>query len=187
MPDTNSARWRLQSMFEAHGEKILLYFLRRTDRDSARDGASDTFLVAWRRIDDIPPGRELPWLYGVARRVLSQQRRAHRRRMRLHRKLETVGPDDVPGPETVVLRNAECQEVVKALQRMRPDDQELLQLAIWDELSHSDIAEILRCSPHAVDQRVHRAIRRLARELRASGHIPSRETIETLDYEEEAS
>ncbi len=181
------ARNRFHRLFEAHGEQVLLYFKRRTDHESARDGAADTFLVAWRRIDEIPPESELPWLYGVARRVLSQQRRARSRRRRLVEKLRGGAHPEVPRPETIVVRNAEHVEVLSALKRLRRSDQELLGLAIWEELPHAAIAAMLGCSPHAVDQRLYRATKKLARELSSSGHRVHRKVLRISKAGEEAS
>ena len=69
-----------------------------------------------------------------------------------------------PGPETVVVRRAEDRRVLEAVGRLRPADQEILRLAGWEEMPHADIAEVLGISAAAVDQRFHRAKRRLARE-----------------------
>jgi DNA-directed RNA polymerase specialized sigma24 family protein len=45
---------------------------------------AETFLTAWRRLDDVPAGDEARlWLYGVARRMLANQRRGARRRSSL--------------------------------------------------------------------------------------------------------
>lgn len=170
MADNGEAKQRFLRLFEAHGEQILLYFKRRTDAQSAQDGAADTFLVAWRRIDEIPEGSELPWLYGVARRVLSQQRRAHGRRRHLVQKLGGLAPHDSPSPDYVVVRSSEYTAVLEALERLRPADRELLRLAVWEELQHAEIGTILGCSAHAVDQRLYRATKRLARELATTGH-----------------
>ena len=106
----------------------------------------------------------------MARRVLSQQRRAAGRRKRLTQKLSgVVGPESQP-PESVVVRNSEYDEVEAALYRLRPTDREVLRLAVWEELPHAEIATILGCSAHAVDQRLYRATMKLARELSGSGH-----------------
>ena len=52
-----------------------------SDPATADDVVSDVFLTAWRRIEDIPVDRELPWLYSVARRnVISNTRRSQTRR-----------------------------------------------------------------------------------------------------------
>jgi RNA polymerase sigma-70 factor (ECF subfamily) len=47
----------------------------------------------------------------------------------------------------------------------------LKRLAGWEGLPHSDIARILGCSVEAVGQRLHRAKKRLAKELQAAGLI----------------
>lgn len=45
-----------------------------TPKDAA-DAVAETFLVAWRRLPEVPSGEEArPWLYGVARRTLANQR-----------------------------------------------------------------------------------------------------------------
>ena len=66
------AQQRFTVLWQAHHGAVLRYARRRTDAESAADVVSETFLVAWRRLGDIPADLEqtLPWLYGVARRVL---------------------------------------------------------------------------------------------------------------------
>ncbi len=155
---------RFSDLYEQHGPQILTYFKRRTDSETAKDCAADTFLVAWRRIDDVPADA-LPWLYGVARRVLANHRRSGGRMGRLVSRLAGFRPDADPDPETIVLRRADEAALVDAVNRLRPDDRELLLLARWEELPHAQIGDVLGCSAHAVDQRVHRATRRLAREF----------------------
>lgn len=168
--DPGSQR-RFEDVFAAYHQRIYAYCRRRADAGMARDAASETFLVAWRRIEDIPAGDQaLPWLYGVARRVLANQYRSRKRQRRLVLRIGGQRSDPVPDPETQVLRRAEEQEVVDALSRLRPADQELLRLAVWEELPHGEIGEILGCSAHAVDQRIRRASQRLASELKRSGH-----------------
>jgi RNA polymerase sigma-70 factor (ECF subfamily) len=69
---------------ECHGP-VFGYVLRRTENpDDAADVIAETFLIAWRRLDEIPlrEQRRL-WLYGVARRVLANHRRGQRRRSSL--------------------------------------------------------------------------------------------------------
>jgi DNA-directed RNA polymerase specialized sigma24 family protein len=60
---------RFDECFRQHYAHVLAYALRRLpDRSAAEDVAAETFLVAWRRLDDIP-GDPLPWLLGIARHV----------------------------------------------------------------------------------------------------------------------
>lgn len=171
---------RFSDLYDRYAAPVLAYFRRRTDTETARDCAAETFLVAWRRIDEIPDDA-LPWLYGVARRVLANQRRSSGRMGRLVAKLAGTRTDAPAIPETVVLRRAEEAELMAAVHRLRPEDREVLLLAAWEELSHAEIGAIVGCSAHAVDQRIHRARRRLERELARPGQKAGRAAIQTTE------
>lgn len=167
------AEQRFREIYEAHLASVYAYFRRRIDTLTAQDATAETFLVAWRRLDSVPEGdRTLPWLYSVARRVLANQYRSRRRRSRLEEKVRATAVNAAPTPETIVMRRHDEQAVLEALARLGPDDRELLRLAVWEELPHRLIADSLSCSQHAVDQRIHRASKRLAREMHRAGHIP---------------
>jgi RNA polymerase sigma factor (sigma-70 family) len=176
--DTERQR-RFRDLYEAHYGHVLAFALRRTDNPSdAHEIVADTFLVVWRRFDDVPTGDEtLPWLYGVARLVLANSRRSRRRRTMLQERLG-VQPQAPVELEDTVGRLAEGQAVREALQRLRPDDQELLRLVAWEELSHRAIGQVLGCSENAVAIRLHRARQRLAAQLAKetgrTGHKQSR-------------
>jgi RNA polymerase sigma-70 factor (ECF subfamily) len=145
-----------------HGREILAYALRRTDGpEDAADVVAETFLVAWRRLEDVPPGAQARlWLYGVARRALANQRRGERRRERLGERLRTdltpalAETPEPPGPD-----------VAAALDRLGPEDREVLRLSAWEELSPSEVATVLGISAVAARSRLHRARRRLRRAL----------------------
>ena len=71
---------------------------------------AETLMVAWRRRDAVPAGAEaIPWLYGVAWRLLANQRRGRSRRLRLQRALE---PLTAPLPDTAVA--AERRDAARA-------------------------------------------------------------------------
>jgi RNA polymerase sigma-70 factor, ECF subfamily len=82
---------RFELLFRANYPAVRAYALRRSSGDSAQDVVAETFLVAWRRLDDVPADA-LPWLYGVARRVLANQRRTMRRSEALGERLAGRGP-----------------------------------------------------------------------------------------------
>ncbi len=154
------------NVYRDYYPQVFRYMRRRTDEESALDATADTFLVAWRRLDDLPEGDSiLPWLYGVARRVLSNQRRGQRRWRALSSKVAATTSTSVASVEATVVPEDHVQTVLDAMARLRPGDREVLQLAQWEELSHAEIGVVLGCSAHAVDQRMHRAMRRLKSEL----------------------
>ena len=160
-----AAEVRFTRIYEAHYGSVLAYCMRRTSRADAQDAVAEVFTIAWRKIADVPDGdRTLVWLYGVAYRVLGHHWRGRRRRARLIERLVRLGNHVEPSPETVVVRRSQDRQLIEAARRLRAPDREILQLAGWEELAHSEIAEVLGISVAAVDQRFHRAKKRLARE-----------------------
>ena len=156
-------------IYDQHHAEVLSYCLRRASLEDAKDAAAEVFLVAWRRLDDVPHGSgSLPWLYGTARRVLANQRRSRSRRFRLATRLRTDPPAAPEGPETVILRRERDREVLAALSRLRPQDREVIQLALWEEMPQVAIGEVLGCSDRAITMRLHRALKRLDKEYRSS-------------------
>jgi RNA polymerase sigma-70 factor (ECF subfamily) len=156
---------RFDALFGAHHRVILAYCARRCGLWDAWDATSDVFLVAWRRIDEIPAGEEArAWLLGVAARVLANQRRGETRRAKLGQRAGGLAAWS-PLPDEPLLRNEEDREVIEALARLRDIDREIILLTLWEELSPVAIAKHLGISRGAVDQRYSRALRRLGREM----------------------
>lgn len=161
-----------EALFRAHYSGVLRYALRRSPtRAAAEDVAAETFVVAWRRLDAVPAD-ELPWLLGIAHRLILNERRSDRRRARLVARL-SADPDD-PG-EQPAEPSREHRDVLGALGRLGERDQEVLRLAAWEGFDPSRAAAVLGCSRGALAVRLHRARRRLAREMGA-GRPPSPQT-----------
>jgi RNA polymerase sigma factor (sigma-70 family) len=160
---------RFDACFRAHYADVLAYALRRLgERGAAEDVAAQTFAVAWRRMNALPAD-PLPWLFGVARHVVQNEARSARRRSRLLARI-TGGqlPCTAPDPAASV---PERSAIVAALNRLGDRQQEVLRLAAWEGLDARRAAAVLGCSRSAFTLRLHRARRRLAKELAASGHV----------------
>jgi RNA polymerase sigma-70 factor, ECF subfamily len=162
-----------RDFYAEHVADVWRFARRRTaSSEEADDVCADTFAVAWRRRDDIPGESGRLWLFGVARRVLANQRRESDRRERLHLRLVRDAPPPVsheplPPSETALW---------EALAALSAGDRELLLLRAWDDLSVSDMAVVLDVSAATVSSRLHKARRRLATELErrdppAAGHV----------------
>ncbi len=158
--------FRFRAVYEAHYGAVLAYARRRAaDVPDAQDAVAETFTIAWRRLGEVPEGdAALPWLYGVARRVMANQRRGNRRRTDLSARLRVHRADPVD-VESGVVAGDDRRTVLAALSRLRDADQEILRLAVWEELPHRDIATIVGCTEPSVAVRLHRARSRLAREI----------------------
>src|SRR5215470_13521807 len=92
---------RFGELFEAYCSDVVAYCRwRATSRSDAEDAVSEVFLTAWRRIDGVPRGPDTRvWLYATARRVLANQRRAHRRRAALVDRLMSEAALDLGGAD----------------------------------------------------------------------------------------
>jgi len=171
---------RFDRLYRTYHREVLAYCLRRTSRSDAEDVAAEVFTVAWRRLDQVPSGEKaLAWLFGVAHRVLANRWRSIRRHRKLLTRIGGVRPNQPELPETLVLRSLDEQQLLDALARLRWRDQEVLRLATWEKLSHREIGHLLGCSEVAVGQRIARAKKRLAKELKPTRHqgsaVPSAE------------
>ena len=158
MERTNAQRF--EELFRRHYPAVRGYALRRTSPDAAQDAVAETFLVAWRRLDDVPDD-ELPWLFGVARRVLANQRRSSDRGEALQQRLAGAEAE-APDLEASV---TESEVVRAALARLSERDREALMLVAWHGLSGRRAARAAGCTRAAFDVRLHRARRRLAAQL----------------------
>jgi RNA polymerase sigma-70 factor (ECF subfamily) len=168
-------RHRFEELVTANSAALLGYVRRRVDQPAdAADVVCDVFLVAWRRIDEVPPGRSATlWLYGVARRALANNRRGERRREALHEKLRLQL--EIERVEPVATTAA--APVLDALARLSPVDREVLSLSAWEGLTPTEIGTALGVSAGAVRVRLHRARRRLRDELGADRAVTARPVV----------
>jgi RNA polymerase sigma-70 factor (ECF subfamily) len=150
----------ISELYERHAPAVHRYALRRSDSETAEEVTAQVFLVAWRRRSALPED-PLPWLYGVARRSLSDQRRSASRRLRLGTRLRS----------TAVAHHSHQEladgGLTDALRRLSDLDREILLLRYWEELEPAQIARVTGRSKAATTVRLHRARNRLRRELDA--------------------
>lgn len=163
---TGDQEAQFRAMYVEHFSSVLGYALRRVaEPEDAADVVAETFLVAWRRRRAIPLGPEARlWLFGVARRVLSNHRRGEDRRHRLGGRLRRQLPGSAMSPDhgdSVASTSA----VTAALETLGKTDREIVLLAIWEDLEPREIATVLGMSAGAVRTRLSRARARLRAEL----------------------
>ena len=151
-------RERFEAVYRELYAPICGYALRRVrDPEDAAEVIAETFATLWRRFDRCPQGDELrPWLFGVARRVLANQRRGERRRSALGERLAanvdpaaTAYPDEAPS------------ELARAFGSLSDSDREVLSLVAWEGLTREELAVALGTNRAAARLRLHRARKRL--------------------------
>lgn len=152
-------RERFEAAYRELYAPVSGYTLRRVrDREDAAEAIAETFAVLWRRFDRCPQGDELrPWLFGVARRVIANQRRGRQRRTALAERLvANVDPVAFDAVGT-----AEESALARAFATLSDADRELLSLVAWEGLTRDELAVALGTSRAVVRLRLHRARRRL--------------------------
>lgn len=164
MQGSDAREARFSEMYEQHFEVVRRYVWRR-DPLLADDVAAETFLVAWRRFDEVPPNA-VPWLIGVARNLRLNERRRARRQTAVSDRLARE-----PVPTTSEDDTVASDLVEAALTSLPERDREILLLAVWEDLDPAGIAQALGCSKANVSVRLHRARRRFSEELER--HAPA--------------
>ena len=148
---------RFHELYEAR--PVVERFVRRAthDRSQVSDLVHETFIVAWRRLADVPPGPQaVGWLCGVARRVVLNAERSSRRRAALTERYALAAPvDPVPVP------SADFVDAMAAWRRLPACDQSILVLVGWYGADGEELARVLGCTADAAAMRVSRARSRL--------------------------
>jgi RNA polymerase sigma-70 factor, ECF subfamily len=161
---------KFEQIYREHRRRVLRYLLRRVDSPAlAEDLTADTFLVAWRRLDDVPE-EPLPWLLGTARRLLANHRRSVQRRPPARPLAAADGPDPMVGGDDLADRVSEKEAFSEGFAKLSEPDREVLTLVAWDGLKPREAAEVLDTTPQRFSLRLHRARRRLAKQMTDSGH-----------------
>jgi RNA polymerase sigma-70 factor (ECF subfamily) len=146
---------RFARLVREHGDAVHRYLRRRYtggDATDVEDLLADVMTVAWRRLDDVPPDAEAPWLFGVARRRLSN---ARTRRTRRDRIMAPVRPRSAaPAAEDVALAELGLREALAALPEK---EREALTLTAWEGLSPDELAVALGVSVNAAAIRLSKA------------------------------
>lgn len=146
---------RVAQLVKDHAGSLLDYFVRRVpDREDAADLLGETLVVVWRKVRSVPsdPVEARMWMFGVARRVLSQGWRSRARRRALTDKL---------AQHLTVLAPVDLQDHVAdvraAIARLQTIDQEIIRLVYWDGFALTEVAQLLGMNATTVRSRHARA------------------------------
>src|SRR5262245_26520393 len=117
-PASSADETLFAALYERHYRSIRDFCRRRLTPDLVDDAVAETFLTAWRRLDDVPDGdAALTWLYGVAYRVVGHQWRSSARRRRLETRLLSTVRRPAPAADEHVIESDEHRMVINAADR----------------------------------------------------------------------
>jgi RNA polymerase sigma-70 factor (ECF subfamily) len=155
---------RFQALYAEHHARVYAYAVSRVGRQLADEVVSEVFLVAWRRLADVP-APALPWLLTVARNTASSQFRGSARQRSISAEMRAWTTEAELSEPDVADAVSERLSVLTALAALPEADRELLTLVAWHGLKPNEAARVVGCSTATYFVRLHRARRRLERAM----------------------
>ena len=158
----------LGELFDRHANRIYGHVQAQVDsRGEAEALTTVVFLEAWRRRNEVVFTTEesvLPWLFAVANNAVRNRARTLRRHRSLLAKLPPLPVNDAtagrsPGDSTV---ERDGPHVLAAFRQLRPAEQDVLALCVWQGVSHEHAALALGVPTGTVRARLESARQRLA-------------------------
>ncbi|MFB4352224.1 sigma-70 family RNA polymerase sigma factor [Microbacterium sp. LS_15] len=164
-------------LFDRHAGVVGRYAARRLGMDAGEDILSETFLVAFarRKAFDTAWDSALPWLFGIASRLIRKHRATEAKHLRssiesAHRE-EHISIGDL---ETTIARlDAEIstRELAPRIASLSAKDRETLLLYAWGDLTYEEVAAALGVPVGTVRSRINRVRTRL-NPHRSAGRTP---------------
>ena len=145
------------ALFRRDSPAVRRYVTRRAWPDAVDDVVAETFLIAWRRLEDVPTDA-LPWLLATARNCLANHRRGAARGSAL---LERLRAEPVISAPDELARREHRDAIMRAFATLSDDERELVMLTAWDGLSPGVASRILGLNAAQARTRLYRARRRL--------------------------
>lgn len=154
-------RRRFVALYEDHVDAVMSHCLRHLAPPAAEDAVSDTFLITWRKLDQVP-AEPRGWLIVTARNTIRNRYRTQARTMALETRLQQITSLATEPADVTAQRRS---DLLTALGALTDDEREAILLVSWDGLTGAEAAEALRCSHGALRVRVHRARQKMAAAL----------------------
>jgi RNA polymerase sigma-70 factor (ECF subfamily) len=170
---------RFAAIFDRHFATVFRFAERRIGRDQAGEVASETFARGFAKRGSFRPEAvdALPWLLGIASKLILHERRRFVRYLaaveRVSTEIRTVDQEaDLGSADRRLDAPRDWARVRAALLTLSDTDRELLLLVAWDELSYEEAATVLELPLGTVRSKLHRAKARLRELLEPNGRTP---------------
>lgn len=154
----------LRLAYDAHGPLIYTFCKRSLGAEAGRDVTQEVFLAAWkaRQRFDAQRGTLAGWLMGIAKNKVIDSFRASGRRVATVGMAEGFELSSGPG---AVENLAERMLVAEALANLPDRARRVIELAFYEDLTHTQIAEETNLPLGTVKSDIRRGLSRLRRQL----------------------
>jgi RNA polymerase sigma factor (sigma-70 family) len=165
--EPNRTEW-MRSVLAQHEGPLLRYALRITGNlERARDVVQDTFLRLCREHPERLNSHLTEWLFTVCRnRALDIVRKESRTRALTETDLSTRESSD-PSPDLAAERRESAGDVLRALDELPANQQEVIRLKFQNDLSYREISRVTNLSVSNVGFLIHTGIKTLRQRVRA--------------------
>lgn len=160
-------------LYDVHFDRIYAYIYRKTgDRQAAEDLTSETFTKALANLKGYKyTGQPFAaWLYRIASNLVTDYYRARRPVAPLDEGINLAAPGNTP--EEAALAIDDQQAVMRAIQTLSPDQQDVVLMRFSGDMKLKDIATALGKTEGAVKALMFRALGSLKGKLTESGVRP---------------
>jgi RNA polymerase sigma-70 factor, ECF subfamily len=171
---SEASRPEFDRLFNEYSAPVYNYVLRMVgDADRAADIAQDTFIKAYRKLDTLTDASSArSWIYRIATNTAIDSMRRNRHLVRMDSEDRPVDqPDGGPGPETQVLSGLLDERISRALMRLKPNHRQCLILSDVEDMSATQIGEVMEMSGGAVRVLLCRARGEMRRLLATEGLV----------------
>uniref|UniRef100_A0AAU1ZZH6 Sigma-70 family RNA polymerase sigma factor n=1 Tax=Streptomyces sp. NBC_00093 TaxID=2975649 RepID=A0AAU1ZZH6_9ACTN len=164
-----------EAFYRRHVDAVLRFVARRVDDPhTAADLTAEIFLAVLDSAHTYKPrlGSETAWLYGIARNVVSSERRRVAREAERDRRFSgrrLLEADDIARIEDRLDAESPGRRALAALERLPEGERAVLELIVVDQLTIPEAASALGIRPVTARVRLHRARKALRGEAGSQG------------------
>ncbi|MGW6793623.1 RNA polymerase sigma factor [Streptomyces chartreusis] len=152
-----------EELYRRHVDAVMRFVARRVDDPhTAADLTADIFLAVLNSAHSYRPGlgSEVAWLYGIARNIVSSERRRIAREAERDRRIcgrRLLEPDDIARIEDRLDAESPGRHLLAALERLPEGERAVMELVAVDQLPVTEAAAALGIRQVTARVRLHRA------------------------------
>lgn len=160
-----------EQLFQCYAPRIFRFAMGYlNDRSHAEEVVQETMIAVWKSAKSYKEQSQVSsWILGIARNKALDRARARQREPEFSREKLDRHASARATPEQIAQRETQIERVRAALERLSPEHREVMMLAFYNDLSYSEIAQIVGCPEGTVKSRVYYAKEQLKKILSAGG------------------